>query len=63
MLTIEPVVGGCDVLIFHRRHDLTLARLAPSDIMSILEEWIRVYHKRGAQEHVSYVQIFEVFVT
>ena len=31
-LSSEPVVGACDVLIFHPRHDLTLARLSPEDI-------------------------------
>jgi UDPglucose--hexose-1-phosphate uridylyltransferase len=60
LLQTEPVQGGCDVLIFHPRHDLTLARLATLDIEHIIDEWINVYHKRGMQEGVKYVQIFEV---
>ncbi|KAI9510362.1 galactose-1-phosphate uridyl transferase [Russula earlei] len=49
LLASEPVVGACDVLIFHPRHDLTLARLS----------WINIYKRRGRQESIKYVQIFE----
>ncbi|EMD38707.1 hypothetical protein CERSUDRAFT_105281 [Gelatoporia subvermispora B] len=59
LLTTEPVHGGCDVLIFHPRHDLTLARLSVPDIERIIEEWRTVYKKRGTQEDIAYVQIFE----
>ncbi|EIN07631.1 galactose-1-phosphate uridylyltransferase [Punctularia strigosozonata HHB-11173 SS5] len=59
LLSTEPVSGGCDVLIFHPRHDLTLARLEAKDILLIIEEWTRVYVGRGAQEGIEYVQIFE----
>lgn len=60
LLTTEPVNGACDVIIFHPRHDLTLARLAKEDILRIIDEWIAVYKKRGDQEEIKYVQIFEV---
>jgi UDPglucose--hexose-1-phosphate uridylyltransferase len=60
LLTTEPVQGGCDVICFHPRHDLTLARLAPQDIERVIDEWVAVYKKRGAQDGVKYVQIFEV---
>ncbi|PFH49881.1 hypothetical protein AMATHDRAFT_146600 [Amanita thiersii Skay4041] len=55
----EPVHGACDVLVFHPRHDLTLAMLAPEDILRIVDGWIEIYEKRGSQEGVKYVQIFE----
>lgn len=58
--SLEPVHGACDVLIFHPRHDLTLARLPVIDIEKIIDEWIRIYTSRGAQEGIKYVQIFEV---
>lgn len=60
LLTTEPVQGGCDVICFHPRHDLTLARLAIGDIEKVIEEWIRVYLTRGRQDRIKYVQIFEV---
>ena len=60
LLTTEPVQGGCDVLCFHPRHDLTLARLPIPDIERVIEQWISIYKKRGAQEGIKYVQIFEV---
>jgi UDPglucose--hexose-1-phosphate uridylyltransferase len=60
LLTVEPVQGGCDVLCFHPRHDLTLARLEVEDVEKVIDEWIRVYLKRGRQDGIEYVQIFEV---
>lgn len=59
LLTIEPVTGDCDVICFHPRHDLTLARLAVSDIEKVIEAWCTVYEKRGHQAGIEYVQIFE----
>ncbi|KAI0049682.1 galactose-1-phosphate uridylyltransferase, partial [Auriscalpium vulgare] len=59
LLTAAPVQGQCDVLVFHPRHDLTLARLAIPDIQRVVDEWIVVYKQRGAQEGIKYVQIFE----
>lgn len=59
LLQTEPVQGGCDVICFHPRHDLTLARLAKDDIVRVIEEWQNVYRKRGAQEGIKYIQIFE----
>jgi UDPglucose--hexose-1-phosphate uridylyltransferase len=60
LLSTEPVHGGCDVLVFHPRHDLTLSRLPLEDIERIIEEWIAIYTKRSMQEGIKYVQIFEV---
>ena len=60
LLQTEPVHGGCDVIVFHPRHDLTLPRLSVDEIGSVIDEWERLYKKRGTQEGVQYVQIFEV---
>jgi UDPglucose--hexose-1-phosphate uridylyltransferase len=60
LLASEPVIGACDVLVFHPRHDLTLARLSLEDIARIVDEWISAYKRRGSQESIKYVQIFEV---
>ena len=60
LLTTEPVGGGCDVLIFHPRHDLTIPRLPLQDVERIIEEWIKIYVKRGSEDGIKHVQIFEV---
>ncbi|KAG8717588.1 galactose-1-phosphate uridyl transferase [Ceratobasidium sp. 395] len=59
LLSIQPVQGRCDVLIFHPRHDLTLARLSTPDIERVIEEWTNVYEQRGREKGIKYVQIFE----
>ncbi|KAF9782912.1 galactose-1-phosphate uridyl transferase [Thelephora terrestris] len=59
LLKAEPVQGGCDVIIFHPRHDWTLAQLPIPDIEHVIEQWCAVYTKRGAEDGIKYVQIFE----
>lgn len=59
-MTVEPVSGACDVLIFHPRHDLTIARMAKEDVKNIIEEWIQIYNLRGRQDGIKYIQVFEV---
>ncbi|KAJ3827701.1 galactose-1-phosphate uridyl transferase [Lentinula raphanica] len=59
LLTTEPVGGGCDVLIFHPRHDLTIPRLPLGAVERIIEEWIKIYLKRGSEDGIKHVQIFE----
>jgi UDPglucose--hexose-1-phosphate uridylyltransferase len=60
LMTVEPVHGTCDVLVFHPRHDLAIPRLDQEDIEKIIEEWIRIYLARGTEPGINYVQIFEV---
>ncbi|KAF8906031.1 HIT-like domain-containing protein [Gymnopilus junonius] len=59
LMSIEPVHGACDVVIFHPRHDLTMARMTAEGISRVIDEWIRIYEKRGTQNGIEYVQIFE----
>ncbi|KAG8813722.1 galactose-1-phosphate uridyl transferase, partial [Serendipita sp. 399] len=59
LLQASPVQGGCDVIVFSPRHDLSLPLLDPQDIQAIIREWIRIYLKRGNQSDIKYVQIFE----
>ncbi|KAG8932908.1 galactose-1-phosphate uridyl transferase [Tulasnella sp. 418] len=59
LLQTQPVEGKCDVLIFHPRHDLTLARLKSSEIVPIIKEWQAIYQRRGTEDGIKYVQIFE----
>jgi UDPglucose--hexose-1-phosphate uridylyltransferase len=60
LLQSYPVRGQCDVLIFHPRHDLTLALLTIPDIVNVIGEWINIYKVRSETENIEYVQIFEV---
>jgi len=62
LLVSNTVHGACDVLVFHPRHDVTLARLSVEDINRVVDEWIRIYRLRGAQDGIKYVQIFEVTI-
>lgn len=62
LLTLDPVQGSCDVIIFHPRHDLTLARLSVPEIETVIGEWSTVYKKRGTEPGIKYVQIFEVCI-
>lgn len=59
LLTTEPIQGACDVVCFHPRHDLSLPTLRTDDIVTIVQEWTRIYHHRGTQDGIEYVQIFE----
>jgi len=60
LLSAEPIQGGCDVVCFHPRHDLSLPTLSLSDVENIVDEWISVYMRRGTEPGIKYVQIFEV---
>ncbi|KAG8846321.1 galactose-1-phosphate uridyl transferase, partial [Serendipita sp. 411] len=59
LLQASPVQGGCDVVIFNPRHDLSLPLLSPQDIQAVIREWVRIYTKRGSEQGIKYVQIFE----
>ncbi|EJD08531.1 galactose-1-phosphate uridylyltransferase [Fomitiporia mediterranea MF3/22] len=59
LLAYNSVHGECDVIVFHPRHDLTLARLSLDDISIVIREWIRIYEERSKEEGIRYVQIFE----
>ncbi|KAF8623961.1 hypothetical protein AX15_006119 [Amanita polypyramis BW_CC] len=59
LFQVQSIHGGCDVLVFHPRHDLTFARLSIPDIVKVIDEWVSIYQARGSQSGVKYVQIFE----
>ncbi|KIP03669.1 hypothetical protein PHLGIDRAFT_31700 [Phlebiopsis gigantea 11061_1 CR5-6] len=59
LLTTSPVQGACDVVVFHPRHDLTLSRVALADLERVVATWCDIYARRGTQEGIEYVQIFE----
>ncbi len=53
----EP--GGCRVVCFSARHDLTLSRMEIADIQKVLEVWKQEYEALGSSDFINYVQIFE----
>ncbi len=59
LLRAEPERGICRVLCFHPDHDLTLARMQPTDIEHVVEAWTAQYAELGAREGIAYVHIFE----
>ena len=51
--------GMCRVVCFSPRHDLTLSRMEPASIRSVVDVWAREYEQLGARPNVRHVQIFE----
>ena len=43
LLRAEPVTGKCYVLTFSPSHNLTLADLAPSEILPVVQMWTKIY--------------------
>ena len=59
LLRAETESGVCRVICFSPQHDLTLANMALSDIVSVVELWTDQAAELGERTDVSYVQIFE----
>jgi UDPglucose--hexose-1-phosphate uridylyltransferase len=51
--------GLCRVLCFSPRHDLTLSRMAATDIQRVVEMWVEECADAAAQKWVSYALVFE----
>jgi len=51
--------GICRVVCFSPRHNLTLAQMAASEIVGVVEVWAEQYRSLGALPNISHVQIFE----
>lgn len=43
LLRAEPVTGKCYVLTFSAKHSVTLADMAPAEILPVIETWTRIY--------------------
>jgi UDPglucose--hexose-1-phosphate uridylyltransferase len=57
LFQVEPVSGECRVICFSPRHDLTLARMAVSDIRAVVEVWAGQILALGRKYR--WVQLFE----
>jgi UDPglucose--hexose-1-phosphate uridylyltransferase len=55
----EPESGICRVICYSPRHDLSMARLEPAAVLSVIDCWIKEYGELGAQPQIGHVQIFE----
>jgi len=57
LLRAEPARGVCRVICFSPRHDLTLAELAPSDLVGVVDTWASETAALGKRHR--WVQLFE----
>ena len=59
-LLVARTEGGiCRVVCFSPRHDLTLARMAVTEIRGVVDTWVDEFTQLGEQRDIAYVQIFE----
>jgi len=59
LLVAETESGICRVLCYSPRHNLTLAGMAPADIVKVVDEWARQYLELGGRADIGHVEIFE----
>jgi UDPglucose--hexose-1-phosphate uridylyltransferase len=59
LLVSQTERGICRVGCFSPRHDLTLSRMTPTEIVPVVEMWRQQYEDLGKCDFVNYVQVFE----
>ena len=59
ILVAQTERGICRVVCFSPRHDLTLARMSPTEIRALIDVWVQEYEDLGRRPGINYVQIFE----
>jgi UDPglucose--hexose-1-phosphate uridylyltransferase len=59
LIRVQGEPGLCRVICFSPRHDLTVSRMALSDIHRVVEVWGQQYRDLGSLDVVNAVQIFE----
>jgi UDPglucose--hexose-1-phosphate uridylyltransferase len=59
LLVAERERGVSRVVCFSPDHSLTLARMTPADIKSVVDEWAHQYVELGREAFINHVQIFE----
>ena len=50
--------GICRVVCFSPRHDLTVSRMQPDELRTVVKVWAEQYEQLGAVPFINYVQIF-----
>ncbi|KAL2267230.1 hypothetical protein VTJ83DRAFT_4507 [Remersonia thermophila] len=51
LLQAQPVTGRCYVLTFSAKHNVTLADMAPADILPVIQTWTRIYASHLSASH------------
>lgn len=59
LLVAEPERGISRVVCFSPDHSLTIARMDPADIQSVVKTWAEEYIALGSRDFIDHVQIFE----
>jgi UDPglucose--hexose-1-phosphate uridylyltransferase len=59
LLLARSEAGICRVVCFSPRHDLTVARMTPSELRRVVDLWAEQYRELGEVSFINYVQIFE----
>jgi UDPglucose--hexose-1-phosphate uridylyltransferase len=59
LLVAQGESGRCRVLCFSPRHDLTIARMAVSEIQEVVDAWVQEFRQLGDEPAITAVQIFE----
>ncbi|MDK2970459.1 MAG: UDPglucose--hexose-phosphate uridylyltransferase, partial [Candidatus Sumerlaeota bacterium] len=59
LLQANSIQGMCRVICFSPRHDLTLAEMPASAILTVVETWAEQFQLLGSKPEIAYVQIFE----
>ena len=59
LFVAEPQSGGCRVVCFSPRHDLTLAQMDTAGIRNVVDTWAEEVDRLARAGHVRYVQVFE----
>ena len=59
LIVSAPETGICRVICYSPRHDLTISRMQPAQVIPVIDAWIDEYRSLGSNPSINYVQIFE----
>lgn len=59
LLIAETQTGICRVVCFSPEHHLTVARMTPPAVRSVVDVWAAQYEELEANDSIGYVQVFE----
>jgi UDPglucose--hexose-1-phosphate uridylyltransferase len=59
LLVARSEAGCCRVVCYSPRHDLTTARMSPSELRRVVDTWAEEFRELGSQPNIRSVQVFE----